>query len=76
MITSVDELKNAVDGLTAGGNTNHAAAFAKATELFEPASGNAKVMVMFTDGNTTAGPAPAPVAAAAGHRASSSIVSD
>ena len=65
MITSVDTLKNAVDGLTAGGSTNHADAFTKATELFDPASTNAKVIVMFTDGNTTAGGPPAPVAAAA-----------
>ncbi len=65
LITSVDALKNAVDSLSAGGNTNHAQAFAKATELFSPPSGNAKVMVMFTDGNTTVGAPPAPVAAAA-----------
>lgn len=65
LITSVDTLKDAVDSLTAGGSTNHADAFAKATELFDPASGNARVMVMFTDGNTTAGAPPAPVAAAA-----------
>lgn len=65
LITSVDVLKNAVDGLTAGGSTNHADAFTKAMELFEPASSNAKVIVLFTDGNTTAGAPPAPVAAAA-----------
>lgn len=65
MITSVDTLKDAVNGLTAGGNTNHAEAFQQAMALFEPASGNAKVMVMFTDGNTTTGAPPAPVAAAA-----------
>lgn len=65
LITSVDALKNAVDGLTAGGSTNHADAFTKAMELFEPASSNAKVIVLFTDGNTTAGAPPAPVAAAA-----------
>lgn len=65
LITSVTELKNAVDALTAGGNTNHAAAFTKATQLFDPASSNAKVIVMFTDGNTTIGAPPAPVAAAA-----------
>ena len=34
-------------------------------ELFDPASSNAKVIVMFTDGKTTAGAPPAPVAAAA-----------
>lgn len=65
LITSVDNLKAAVDSLTAAGNTNHADAFLKATELFDPASPNAKVMVMFTDGNTTTGLPPAPVAAAA-----------
>ena len=65
LITSVDTLKDAVDGLTAGGSTNHADAFTKAAELFAPPSGNARVMVMFTDGNTTAGAPPAPVAAAA-----------
>lgn len=65
LITSVDALKAAVDNLSAGGSTNHADAFAKAVQLFDPASANAKVMVMFTDGNTTAGAPPAPVAAAA-----------
>ena len=65
LITSVATLKSAVAALTAGGSTNHADAFAKATELFDPASSNAKVIVMFTDGNTTAGAPPAPVAAAA-----------
>lgn len=65
LITSVDTLKDAVDALTAGGNTNHADAFAQATALFDPQSSNAKVIVMFTDGNTTAGAPPAPVAAAA-----------
>ncbi len=65
LITSVGTLKNAVDALAAGGSTNHADAFTKAIELFDPSSGNAKVIVMFTDGNTTAGAPPAPVAAAA-----------
>ncbi len=65
LITSVDALKAAVDGLSAAGSTNHADAFAKATQLFDPASPNAKVMVLFTDGNTTIGAPPAPVAAAA-----------
>lgn len=65
LITSAAGLKSAVDGLTAGGSTNHADAFSKALQLFDPASANAKVMVMFTDGNTTAGAPPAPAAAAA-----------
>lgn len=34
-------------------------------QLFAPLSANAKVIVLFTDGKTTAGPPPAPVAAAA-----------
>ena len=65
MITSVATLKNAVDSLTAAGSTNHADAFTKAIALFNPSSSNAKVIVMFTDGKTTAGAPPAPVAAAA-----------
>ena len=55
LITSVAELKAAVDALSAGGSTNHEDAFLKALALFDPASQNAKVMVMFTDGKTTAG---------------------
>ena len=65
LITSVATLKAAVNGLTAGGSTNHADAFTKAMQLFDPTSSNAKVIVMFTDGKTTAGPPPSPVAAAA-----------
>ena len=65
LITSVSELKAAVDALSAGGNTNHADAFTKASELLTPPSTNAKVMVMFTDGQTTVGPNPSPIAAAA-----------
>ena len=65
LITSVSDLKAAVDDLTAGGNTNHADAFTKASELLEGPSTNARVMVMFTDGLTTTGPNPSPIAAAA-----------
>ncbi len=72
LITSVAALKTAVNALAAGGSTNHADAFAKAVQLFDPASANAKVIVMFTDGKTTAGIPPAPVAAAA--RASGIII--
>lgn len=63
LITSVDALKNAVDALAAMGNTNHADAFSKAAGLFDDARSNARVIVMFTDGRTTAGPPPEPVAA-------------
>ena len=62
LITSVASLKSAVNALDAGGSTNHADAFTKALALFDPASSNAKVMVMFTDGVTTAGGPPNPVA--------------
>ena len=55
LITSVAALKTAVDALDAGGSTNHADAFTKALDLFDPQSANAKVMVMVTDGVTTAG---------------------
>ena len=64
LITSVSDLKAAIDALSAGGNTNHADAFTKASELLTPPSTNAKVMVMFTDGRTTTGPDPSPIAAA------------
>lgn len=65
LITSVADLDTAVNALTSGGSTNHADAFTKAIALFDPSSNNAKVMVMFTDGVTTAGDPPAPIAAAA-----------
>ena len=51
--------------MTASGSTNHADAFTKASELLATPSTNARVMVMFTDGQTTAGPDPSPIAAAA-----------
>ena len=65
LITSVEDLEEAVQDLTAGGRTNHRDAFTKGLELFDPASSNEKVMVMFTDGVTTEGGDPSPVAAAA-----------
>jgi Ca-activated chloride channel family protein len=65
LITSVSELKAAVGALSAGGNTNHADAFSKAVELFDPSSSNERVIVLFTDGQTTAGGDATPIAAAA-----------
>lgn len=65
LITSVADLKDAADSLVANGATNHADAFTKAVELFDPSSSNARVMIMFTDGETTAGPDPTPIADAA-----------
>ena len=64
LTTSVADLKAAVDALSAGGGTNHGDAFQKAQALFDPASANARTIVMFTDGVTTSGPAPGPIAAA------------
>ncbi len=61
LITSVADLKEAVNSLEADGFTNHADAFTQALELFDLTSTNAKVMVMFTDGFTTAGPNPTPI---------------
>lgn len=75
LITGVAELKDAVDALTSDGSTNHADAFEKALELFDPASTNAKVMVMFTDGVTTAGAIPTLWQPLQNHKESSSIVS-
>jgi Ca-activated chloride channel family protein len=59
---NVEALKNAVDALTASGSTNHAAAFEKAETVFDASSGNAQVLLLFTDGNTTAGAPPTPIA--------------
>lgn len=65
LITSVSDLKKAVDELSSGGRTNHADAFEKASELLSQPSTNAKVMVMFTDGETTLGGNANPIAEAA-----------
>lgn len=54
-----------MNSLSAGGSTNHADAFTKAVQLFEASSPNRKVIVLFTGGNTTAGPNPTPIATAA-----------
>lgn len=62
LITDVSQLKASIDSLIAEGSTNHADAFEKALELFEPSSQNAKIMIMFTDGKTTAGTDPNTVA--------------
>lgn len=65
LITSVDDLKTAVDALSADGRTNHGDAFSKAVGLFSPVSANERIIVMFTDGKTTAGENPNPIAEAA-----------
>ncbi|MGN0166226.1 MAG: VWA domain-containing protein [Lachnospiraceae bacterium] len=65
LITSVADLEAAVNALSSGGRTNHEDAFTKALELLENSDANEKVMVMFTDGVTTAGGNPDTVATAA-----------
>jgi Mg-chelatase subunit ChlD len=62
LITDVNDLKAAVNSLSAGGSTNHADAFAKSLELLQNSTANEQVMVMFTDGFTTAGGNPNVVA--------------
>lgn len=62
LITDVSELKDAVDRLRVSRYTNHEDAFIKAIEMFDFNSDNNKVIVMFTDGVTTSGGPPAPVA--------------
>lgn len=62
LITDVAQLKDAVSDLTAGGNTNHSAAFSAAIDLFDAQSTNQKIMVLFTDGYTTQGGDATPVA--------------
>lgn len=64
-ITDVADVKGAVDSLLAGGFTNHGDAFAKGTALLQNSTANEQIMVMFTDGFTTAGVNPTPIAAAA-----------
>ena len=65
LITSVANLKQAVNSLVAGGSTNHAEAFFRASQLLSGVTTSQKVIVMFTDGKTTSGSPPAPVAEAA-----------
>lgn len=49
LTTNVVDLKSAIDALVDGGSTNHADAFRKVRELFNPLSTNNKVLIMFTD---------------------------
>ena len=58
-------LKNAVDALSTRGNTNHGDGFQKAVSLLNTSHSKRRVLVLFTDGQTTVGPEPAPIAAAA-----------
>lgn len=62
LITDVNDLKTSINGLTAGGFTNHEDAFTKALALLQTSTANERIMIMFTDGFTTAGDAPNPIA--------------
>lgn len=62
LITDINDLKTSIDSLSAGGSTNHADAFTKANELLQNSTANERVMVMFTDGFTTAGGDPNTIA--------------
>ena len=64
LMTSVADLKAAADALVSGGSTNHSAAFVQATTMLSESTNN-RVMIMFTDGETTVGPNPSPFAAVA-----------
>lgn len=55
LTNSVSSLKSAINALNANGFTNHAEAFTKAIEMFDPVSAKKKIIVMFTDGRTTIG---------------------
>ena len=65
LITSVEELNDAVDELRAGGRTNHSDAFSTAVGMFDSDSTHGRIIVMFTDGETTEGPSPVPITDAA-----------
>lgn len=62
LITDVEDLKGAINGLTASRFTNHADAFTKALALLQTSTANERIMIMFTDGFTTVGGDPTPVA--------------
>ena len=65
LITSVANLKAAVNALVAGGASNQSDGFANALALFDPLSANAKVMIMITDGISSLGADPNVLATAA-----------
>ena len=62
LTTSVAQLDAAIDALQAQGNTNQAAAFGQAQTML--GTSGRRICVMFTDGEPTVGPEPAPVAQA------------
>lgn len=63
--TSVADLKQTVADLTISGGTNHEAAFTLASQILECCGNNQKVIVMFTDGKSSAGGSAIPITTAA-----------
>ncbi len=62
LITSVEDLKAAVNSLTSGGGANHAEAFTTAQALFDPATDRAEFVILLSDGVNTVGEDPNSVA--------------
>jgi len=66
LTSNAGAVKSAINGLSANGNTNHSAAFQTAqAQLAGSQPTNKKILIMFTDGETTVGGNPNGVAAAA-----------
>lgn len=63
--TSLETLKNAIEDLTTGCNSNHYAAFTTATQVLNTTSQNRKFIVLFTASHNTLGEDPAIAAQAA-----------
>lgn len=57
----VAALGTAIDALTAGGSTNHKAAFESGEAMLLPSASPRRIVIMFTDGVTTTGGDPVPV---------------
>ncbi len=55
LVTSAKMLKKAIHSLEAGGSTNHEDGFRKASQMLCTSSSRRKIIVMFTDGISTAG---------------------
>lgn len=54
-LSSTHTLYQAVDAMLADGATNHACAFETAVSMLETSTNNQKIIVMFTDGQSTVG---------------------
>jgi hypothetical protein len=57
LTANATQAKAAIDGLVAAGSTNHSAGISTAQDHLAPTP-NGHIMIIFTDGNTTAGPNP------------------